>query len=899
MRRQSHHPASKLLLAGFVFSAQLIWAGPAHAQRVALLIGNSSYQTAGLTNPANDVRLMEATLSSIGFKVQKVLNANQSQMKRAVRDFGTSAQGAEVAFIYYSGHGTQAGGENFLLPIGATIDKEADYEVEAVSANSLMRQISGARPKAAIVVLDACRDNPYASATKSISKGLTRMDAPTGTMIAFATSPNNTAGDEGHYARALAARLKTPGMELLDVFRDTTADVLRLTKGKQEPRISEVSISSRIYLAGEPAPNRLATEESELIELFRQVKTGDTAALAKLERNARYLSMKARNNLSTAAHSVSGSDQAQSVSSDPQSVALSIAQSQSQNPDERALGEAMIAYLQFSSTGLARLHTLSNSGNRFASMMLERIYRVGVNAKKDAGKAKQFDTGAQEAYAALQQMAETGNPVALSWLGNRYRNSEDSAELSLARPYFERAAKAGYIYAYRVLGNLYDFGKGGVAKNDEIALVWYRKAADAGDGGSMSDLARMYERGISGQPKDEANAAQWYQKSVNAGYPGSKFALALYYLAGRGGLAKDEKKAGELFLAAADDGNPYAMGNLAYCYQWGNCGLTKDEVKAVAWFRKSAEAGYDYAMAQLGDAYQFGRVDLPKDAAKAVEWYQKGVAAGDGYAMLRLGEAHLTGYGGVAKDDGKAAEWFGKGASAGSGPAMRVLGDFHISGRGGLAKDEAKAAEWYKKSALANDPYAMLTLADAYQFGSYGMVKDPAKAVDWYRKSADAGVGNAMARLGVAYSDGYGGLVKDDVKAAEWYQKAADANVHWAIRNLGWFYKDGRGGLTKDETKALALFRRAADLKDPGAMTWLGHFHREGLGGLVKDDVTASEWYRKGAEGGDGWGMTEIAYMYEAGRGVTKDGTQAIGWYRKAAAQGIEGAKKRLAELGQ
>jgi formylglycine-generating enzyme required for sulfatase activity len=224
----------------------------AHAQRVALLIGNSSYQAAPLRNPPNDVREMESALTAIGFKVQKVLNANQNQMKRAVRDFGALAQGAEVAFLYYSGHGTQASGENYLLPIGATIDKEADYEVEAVSANALMRQIAGARPKAAIVVLDACRDNPYASAAKSTSKGLTRMDAPTGTMIAFATSPNNTASDEGHYARALAARLKTPGAELIDVFRDTTSDVRRLTQGKQEPRISEMSISDRIYLAGPP-----------------------------------------------------------------------------------------------------------------------------------------------------------------------------------------------------------------------------------------------------------------------------------------------------------------------------------------------------------------------------------------------------------------------------------------------------------------------------------------------------------------------------------------------------------------------------------------------------------------------------------------------------------------------
>ncbi|MES2944437.1 MAG: SUMF1/EgtB/PvdO family nonheme iron enzyme [Pseudomonadota bacterium] len=226
----------------------------AHAQnpqRVALLIGNATYSVAPLRNPPNDVREMQAALLALGFKVQVMLNANQNQMKRAVRDFGSLAQGADVAFLYYSGHGTQANGENYLLPIGASIDKEADYEVEAVSANTLMRQIAGARPRAAIVVLDACRDNPYASVTKSTSKGLGRMDAPTGSMIAFATAPNNTASDNGDYARVLARQLQTPGLELFDVFRNTTAEVHRISKGKQEPRISEVSITERIYLAGQ------------------------------------------------------------------------------------------------------------------------------------------------------------------------------------------------------------------------------------------------------------------------------------------------------------------------------------------------------------------------------------------------------------------------------------------------------------------------------------------------------------------------------------------------------------------------------------------------------------------------------------------------------------------------
>ena len=257
-----------------------------HAQRVALVIGNANYTTGRLTNPPNDVVVMEAALKKLNFKVQTVLNANQNQMKRAVRDFGTSAQGAEVAFMYYSGHGTQAQGENYLLPVGASIEKEGDYEVEAVSANAVLRQIQGARPKAAILVLDACRDNPMAAITRSGTKGLSRMDAPTGTMIAFATAPNTTASDNGDYAKVLAKELQKPGLELIDVFRNTTSEVRRLSAGKQEPRISEMSISDRLYLAGqrtqvasvavEPTGRPIQTDSEQ--EAWELAKRRDTAA---------------------------------------------------------------------------------------------------------------------------------------------------------------------------------------------------------------------------------------------------------------------------------------------------------------------------------------------------------------------------------------------------------------------------------------------------------------------------------------------------------------------------------------------------------------------------------------------------------------------------------------------
>lgn len=248
------------LLLLFALSLLVLAARAEPARRVALLVGNQSYTVGALRFPVQDVELMREALLAVGFRaadVQVVTNADQKTLRRAVQQLGQRARGAEVAFLYYSGHGAQALGQNWLIPLGADLLGEADYELEAVSAQAVLTQLQSAAPKVSVVVLDACRDNP-AAVSKSGSKGLGRMDAGSGTLIAFATAPNDTAADTGLYARTLSAQLRRPGLELLDVFRNTTAEVRKATNGRQVPRVSEVTLEDRVYLAGTaplgPAP---------------------------------------------------------------------------------------------------------------------------------------------------------------------------------------------------------------------------------------------------------------------------------------------------------------------------------------------------------------------------------------------------------------------------------------------------------------------------------------------------------------------------------------------------------------------------------------------------------------------------------------------------------------------
>jgi hypothetical protein len=252
---RSRHAALLALACCFFF----ILLPDAHAaKRIALLVGNATYSDAPLTNPPNDVKAVAQALKDVGFEVRTLTNAGDKQMSRAIRDFGQAAQGAEVALFYYSGHGMQSRGENYLIPVGAQIEHENDLPVEAVSANQVLRWIEEAAPKAAVVILDACRDNPVAVKSKSASKGLSRMDAPSGTLVAYATAPGTTASDEGYYAQSLAKHIKVPGLTLEDVFDRVGADVAKRTRNKQLPRVED-GLYEKVYFVPFTAPHPVST----------------------------------------------------------------------------------------------------------------------------------------------------------------------------------------------------------------------------------------------------------------------------------------------------------------------------------------------------------------------------------------------------------------------------------------------------------------------------------------------------------------------------------------------------------------------------------------------------------------------------------------------------------------
>ena len=211
-------------------------------ERLALVIGNASYTEGPLRNPVNDSRLIADTLRKVGFEVLEYENMSQREMKRAIRTFGDKLDGLSedaVGLVYYSGHGIQADNTNYLIPVDAKISSEADLDIEAVSASSILKQMEFARNGLNIVILDACRNNPYGRSFRSASKGLARMDAPVGSIVAYATSPGNVAydgsGNNSPYTKALAEAMLEEGLKIEELLKRVRILVAEDTNNKQIP----------------------------------------------------------------------------------------------------------------------------------------------------------------------------------------------------------------------------------------------------------------------------------------------------------------------------------------------------------------------------------------------------------------------------------------------------------------------------------------------------------------------------------------------------------------------------------------------------------------------------------------------------------------------------------------
>jgi formylglycine-generating enzyme required for sulfatase activity len=300
MRRLTVLALLPVLLAG-LFSA------PAFAadKRVALVVGNSAYRNvARLDNPANDAQLLADTLRALGFTLVgggPQLDLDKTAFDRTVQAFGSLLGSADVGLFYYAGHGVQVRGENYLIPVDANPTKEADVDFQMVATNLVLRQMEGAGTRLNIVILDACRNNPFGGRGLAVDRareaentrlrdtggGLAQMQAPEGTLISFATQPGNVAqdgaGGNSPYSKALADTIRKPGLGIFDAFNQVGLQVKRATKGAQQPWVSSSPIDGAFYFVppGATAPPVAAGPAADEVAWAYLKSTSDVAALRR------------------------------------------------------------------------------------------------------------------------------------------------------------------------------------------------------------------------------------------------------------------------------------------------------------------------------------------------------------------------------------------------------------------------------------------------------------------------------------------------------------------------------------------------------------------------------------------------------------------------------------------
>jgi TPR repeat protein len=479
--------------------------GPSLAgTRLALVLGNAKYQNVPeLGNPANDASDVAEVLARLGFDVIEQRDATRDAMARAIHDFSDRLAGAEVALFFYAGHGLQMNGENYLLPVDAKIQNAADVRFNTINLADLRQEMESAG-RTSIIILDACRNNPFAdklaqTGRAMAGRGLVPMDAAAqGSLIVYATQPNAIASDgagrNSPFTAALLKHVATPGLEVRQMISRVRRDVLAATEQKQTPWDSS-SLVGDVYLAGQPGAPAAAAAPGP-------AQPPEAMAAAEPDNDCdRIAAPRAPVSQASAVRERTEPDWAAAV---PACEAMIKA-----HPAEMRfvdqLGRAQ-DHLKIYVEAARNYRIASAGGDPDAAINLGALYYYGHGVL-------QSDTRAFELFAKAAVGSSLPAAHAMANMGSMYGDGrgvakDDAKSLDLE----ERAVEMGYPIALRMIATHY-FNGAGVARDYQMAAQYLRQAIDAGDGFSMKFLANMIEGGYLGKP-DLAKAGELRRLAV-------------------------------------------------------------------------------------------------------------------------------------------------------------------------------------------------------------------------------------------------------------------------------------------------------------------------------------------------------------------------------------------------
>ena len=552
-----------IMLAGLTLmltAAQGAWA----ETRVALVIGNSAYAHGGrLTNPANDAAKVAQALRQVGFKVTSGTDLGKQQFEETLKTFTRDASSADVAVVYYAGHGMEMGGTNYLVPVDAVLAADSDVDFEAVPLDLVLRSVDGAK-RIKVVILDACRNNPFADAMKrtagssrSLGRGLVRVEPEGDMLVAYAAEAGSTAEDgdsaDSPFATALARRLTAPGVEIRILFGQVRDDVLAQTGQRQRPAIYGslggdgfyfVPPTTEVASAGAlPAPAPAASLDPKVIELayWQSVSASNDAAQLN-DYLARY---------PAGAFADVAKAKLDALKSPAVAPVMRTASLGAPNDAAEAVLKGQRAYhAKDYATALADYRQAADQGFAPAQFEIGRLYMDGIGAPKDYAEA-------------------------LRWLRLSALQGNAGAEIAI--------------------GHMYEEGDG-VPANYQEAMRWFRLGARGNFPAAQNSIGRLYEEGL-GVPADPAEALRWFRLAADQGWPAAQNNMGHVYRDGLG-VTADYAEAMRWFRLAADQGFPLAQYNVGGLYLEGR-GVPKDPASARLWMTKAAAGGVERAKTWL------------------------------------------------------------------------------------------------------------------------------------------------------------------------------------------------------------------------------------------------------------------------------------------------------------
>ncbi|MEI1248078.1 caspase family protein [Rhizobium aouanii] len=763
------HYVQRLCAYLLTVAAILLSIGTAHAaiteesgRRVALVIGNSVYKTLpSLPNPANDVEEVANTLRAAGFDVTIGVNVDRIGLEDTVRRFLRSTSNAEAGLIYYSGHGIQVGGQNFIVPVDATLETPYDVETQTMPLDLILNHLKQ-NSRVQLIFLDACRNNPF-NAQKfwmaeklepvGATRGLARIDSDLGSLIAFSTEPGQVAldgtGALSPYSESFIKRASEPNKEIRQVLTDVRRDVIAMTDGKQVPWENSSLMDSFYFIPAPPPPS---------VEPMQQVSVPEGAATTKLP--------------IAPPHDETGSALVVTLNQLPKTGKLSF----DGKPVEQGakIPAAALTALTYDSSGVA-------AGT---------VGLIGYTVSDPYGQATQgvvaitvaADAGAK--LAQLEQEKQVRLADADAYLKTLPRDVSTTIGVGPVEASLPVVPASAAEMTFKVAA-LPD--KGTLRAGDRvIGLGHVLEAAD------IPALSYEPQIGTENQPfaltlqaanDDLPPATVTFKPVLDACDTSAAAPLDLQGVTA--GKLPNEIDPDEALPACKEAIKAYPE-VARFVYQLGRAQLANRDTKtAFATIKKAMDAGHVRAIEQLASLYIVG-ASVPANPAKASEIVQAGAKKNDPYALYAYGKSLFYGRG-IKANTQLGLRLMLQSADLGHTFAMNELGYIFLNGVN-VPADPERGIRFYEAGLERNDIYSMNNLALVYRFGK-AVPQDLGKALELFTKAAEGGQPYAPTNLGRMYRDGIG-VAADKSAAIKWLETGAERGDYWGALDRARLAKD-------------------------------------------------------------------------------------------------------------